>query len=136
MTFNKTTTYAILVLAHMAEDAQKMYSASYLSKTLGIPLQYCRQLLTDLSKSDLVKSVHGRTGGFSLSRSIDKIFLSQIVDAVEGMENFHKCIMGFEECPYDNKCALHDVWERTRNEFIEILLTTSLRHFLKKEATP
>ena len=132
MTFNKTTTYAIMMLSHMAEHPDKRYSATYLSDKLNIPLQYCRQILTDLSKKQLIESKYGRSGGFSFKKSTSEVFLSEIVDAVEGMNSFNRCIMGFESCPMskDSHCALHAPWEKSRNSLIEVLENTSLSTFL------
>lgn len=134
MTFNKTTTYAIMMLSHMVTTNRGKYSAAYLSKELNIPLQYCRQLLTDLSKKGLLSSSHGRTGGFDIAKAPGKIFLSEIVDAVEGMDSFNRCIMGFEICPLkDNKtCVLHASWEEAKNSVVNVLTTTSLKNFIEK----
>lgn len=133
MTFNKTTTYAIMMLSHMAEHPDKRYSASYLSKELNIPLQYCRQILTDLSKKNLIESKYGRSGGFSFKKPTSKVFLSEVVDAVEGMHSFNRCIMGFENCPMsrDTHCALHEPWEKSRSQLISVLENTSLSTFLQ-----
>lgn len=63
MTFSKTTEYALRVLALMAGDDKKLYSSLELHKKLKIPKKYLQRLLTDLSKSGLIKSIQGRSGG-------------------------------------------------------------------------
>ena len=54
-----------------------------------------------------------------------KITLASIVEAIEGMSVFNTCIMGFKECPFDEKCAMHQTWEETRDSIVKILKTTT-----------
>ena len=132
MNFSKTTSYALRILHHMAADTTLVYNAKYLHETLDIPYQYIRRLLTDLSKHGLVVSQHGRNGGFRLQKAPKDIFLSDIVDAVEGVEIMTKCIVGFEECPFDHQCAMHESWIEIRNNILKVLETTSLEKFVEE----
>ncbi|MCD4770666.1 MAG: Rrf2 family transcriptional regulator, partial [Bacteroidales bacterium] len=107
-------------------------SANFLHEELDIPHQYLRQLLTNLSKSGFIIGTRGREGGFILGKKVDEIYLAEIIDSIEGLEMFNTCIMGFKECPFDNKCAMHETWIETRDNIISILKNTSLAEFKKK----
>ena len=131
MIFNKTTSYALNVLNFMAGNERKIYPASYLHKQLGIPKDYLRTLLTRLSEKSLIRSVRGRNGGYIIARDIRMIFLTDIIDAVQGRNVLHSCIMGFEKCPFDHQCIMHDIWEDTRKNITKVLNKTSLA-YLKK----
>ena len=132
MNFSKTTSYSLNVLNYMAEHNGQLFSAATLHKELGIPHQYLRHLLTTLSKDGFIKGSRGRDGGFMLNKATDEIFLADIIDAVEGLDVFSTCIMGFQACPFDEKCAMHETWMETRDRIINILKTTSLADFRKK----
>jgi len=132
MNFNKTTSYAVKILHYMAADTTFLYNAKYLHETLNIPYQYIRRLLTDLSKHGLIYSKHGRNGGFRLQKASKDIFLAEIIEAVEGIEIMTKCIVGFEECPFDNHCAMHESWVGIRNNILKVLETTSLDNFVEE----
>ena len=125
--FTKTTKYAIRILFFMANDNKKVYSTKYLQEKLKIPMKYLCKLMTDLSKKGLVKSIQGRGGGFILAKDPSKIFLSDIIDATEGMKKFDECILGFEDCKDNNPCALHNIWTEIKRTLIPILKTTSLK---------
>ena len=129
MNFSKTTSYAITVLNFLGKHPGERYSARALNELLDIPWQYLRQLLTTLSKEGFIDSVQGRNGGFSLSKDPAKISIASIVEATEGMSVFNTCIMGFRECPFDVKCAMHETWEETRANIIMVLKTTTLDKF-------
>jgi len=115
----------------MAEHDTKRFSAAALHKELGIPHQYLRHLLTTLSKRGFITGSRGREGGFTLIKPINEIFLADIIDAVEGLDVFSTCIMGFQACPFDHKCAMHETWTETRDKIIAILKNTSLEDFRK-----
>jgi len=117
----------------MAEHKDEKFSAKALNEILGIPWQYLRQLLTSLSKDGFISSIQGRGGGFRLSKSPEEITLADIVDAVEGPNVMNTCIMGFEDCPFDQKCAMHETWEGTRDGIMNILKNTTLAS-LKKDS--
>lgn len=133
MTFSKTTEYALRVLAFMAGDKELMYSANSLHKQLKIPKKYLQRLMTDLTKSGLITSVKGKYGGYLLTKSIKKIYLSEIIDAVEGFKNTPTCFFGFNECALDEPCAMHDVWAKSQAELIKILSKTKLEEIVKKK---
>jgi len=126
MNLSKTTQYALRILALMAEEAEKMYSSAYLYSELNIPKKYLQRLLTDLSKNGLIKSIQGRNGGYAFAKKIDTIYLSDIVEAVEGFQKEPSCFFGFETCALDNPCEIHDVWAASQDEIIKILSKTKL----------
>lgn len=126
MTLSKTTEYALRVLTSMSVDTDKMYSSAFLHSKLKIPKKYLQRLLTDLSKNGLITSIQGRNGGFVFAKKIEKIFISDIIDAVEGFKKEPSCFFGFEKCALDNPCAMHDVWVTSQQELIKVLSTTSL----------
>ena len=130
MNLSKTTSYSLNVLSYMAQNRDAICSANFLFEKLNIPHQYLRQLLTKLSKSGFIHSTRGRNGGFVFSKDISKIFIADIIDSVEGLESFNKCILGFTNCPFNTKCSMHDFWEKTRSDIINELKTKSLADLL------
>jgi Rrf2 family protein len=126
MTFTRTTEYALRTLAFMARSEHTTYSCSSLHRTLRIPNKYLQRILTDLTKRRLVKSNRGRSGGYRLGRSPSKIFLFQIIDAVEGFQRQPACLFGFDPCPLDNPCAMHHVWAQAHQNLVTALSKTRL----------
>jgi Rrf2 family protein len=117
----------------MANHSDENLSADFLNSQLGIPYQYLRQVLTKLSKNGLIKSTRGRSGGFELARDVSTIYIADIIEITEGLEGFNKCVLGFQTCPFDNKCAIHDLWDDSRNNIIKILRETSLANLIIKQ---
>jgi len=133
MNFNKTTSYSLNILSYMANNGGGNISADSLHSKLGIPYQYLRRVLTTLSKNGIIRSSRGRLGGFELGRDKKDIYIADIIEITEGFENFNKCVLGFHECPFDDKCAIHDLWEESRNKVLSVLKETSVEDFIKAE---
>jgi len=131
MNFSKTTSYAISVLSFMADHDGETYSAKKLNEILEIPRPYLRQLLTNLSKCGFIYSTQGRNGGFQLQKPADQIVLAEIIDSVEGLNVLDTCIMGFKKCPFNHTCAMHAVWEETRDNILMVLNNTTLDQLKK-----
>jgi Rrf2 family protein len=127
MNFSKTASYSLNILSYMAAHDELIVSAAFLNRKLTIPYPYLRQILSNLSKSGFIHSTRGRNGGFVFSRSTENISLAEIIESTDGLETLNRCILGFRECPFDNRCAMHNVWEDTRNRIINILKETSLK---------
>ena len=133
MTFSKTTEYALRTLTLMATEGKELYSSDYLHKQLKIPKKYLQRLLTDLSKNGLITSIRGKFGGYSFSKNIDSIFLSDIIEAVEGFQTTPSCFFGFSECALEDPCAMHEVWEKSQTDLIKTLSSTKLSELIKKK---
>lgn len=134
MVLSQTTEYALRALALMSRDERATYSSTVLHRRLGIPRKYLQRLLTGLTKSGLIKSVRGRHGGYVFARSIRRIYLSQIIEAVEGFERRPSCLFGFKECPVDDPCAMHELWSASQVTLIRALSTTRLSDLIAERA--
>jgi DNA-binding IscR family transcriptional regulator len=49
----------------------------------------------------------------------------------QGLNVLGTCIMGFKQCPFNHTCAMHEVWEETRNSILKVLNNTTLDQLLK-----
>ncbi|MBC8320760.1 MAG: Rrf2 family transcriptional regulator [Bacteroidetes bacterium] len=126
MNFSKTTEYALKILSYMALDYNKLYSAEEIFKELKIPYRYLRKQLTILSKSDLIKSIQGKFGGYKLSKKLEDISLLDIIVASGDKQLSNNCFFGFNECAFQEKCSFHNKWEKVRTEINMVLSTTNL----------
>jgi Rrf2 family protein len=126
MNLSKTTSYSLSVLSYMATHSDISFSASNLHEKLSIPYPYLRQLLKALTRSGFITSTRGRSGGFAFNKSKDEISLADIIEATDGFGNINRCILGFRQCPFDNRCIMHDKWEQTMSGMMKILRETTL----------
>ncbi len=126
MILSKTSEYALKILSFMATENYTQYSAHLLYDKLSIPKRYGSRLMTKLAKSGFIKSSRGRSGGYVFAKKLEDIYLSDIIDSIEGFENFDKCLIGLYQCDLDNPCPMHDIWAETKQKVIDTLKNTSL----------
>ena len=126
MKLSKTTEYAIRILSFMATDKNHIYSAKSIIEKLNIPQKYLRRIMTNLSKSNFIQSIQGRTGGYQFLTNPDNIFLSDIIESVEGMDKYIGCVLGFNECSDSNPCSMHNSWIETKEKLFHTLTKTNL----------
>lgn len=76
--------YAIRALAELAAVEDGPVKAEHLADVQDIPLNFLRDILTDLRRARLVRSLRGPDGGFELGRPAQDISLADIFRAVDG----------------------------------------------------
>lgn len=126
MVFSATTTYAIRILVYMAGHESEHVTGNSLFKALSIKQQYMRRVLTSLVKDGFIASARGRNGGFVFARPASGIYISEVINAIEGHNPVEKCILGVSDCKRVPVCAMHAFWTQTRENLIKLFSTTSL----------
>ncbi len=79
---------AVKALCFLAESSSQSFSSAEIAAAIGANASKLRQLLSLLSKSSIVNSVKGSSGGFQLCRSVDKIHLQAVYCAIEDRKAF------------------------------------------------
>ena len=126
MNLSNTAEYAIRILTFMAVKNLDIYTAKYLIEKLNISDKYLRRIMTQLTKAGLIRSIQGRDGGYVFNEKPENIDLMQIIDAVDDMDKYMGCILGFKECSDSNPCALHKQWSKIRDQIFDMFKRTNL----------
>ncbi|MBU2445601.1 MAG: Rrf2 family transcriptional regulator [Bacteroidetes bacterium] len=132
--FSKACEYglqAVLFLASFPPD--ESVPAYRIAKELKIPKEFISKILQSLTDHKLIMSKKGKFGGFSLARSPKKIKLIDIVEAIDGLDAFKTCVLGFPHCSSDVPCPVHESWGKLRNQAYDMLSTETLDD-LKEQA--
>jgi len=108
----KLTDYGIVLLTHMAMEAQgKLHTAQDLATRSRVPVPTASKLLKALARAGLVISHRGRNGGYGLSRPADAINVAEIIAAIEGPIGLTECGTGAEgACDMETFCAARGRW--------------------------
>lgn len=80
---------AVKALCFLAESYPEPRSSSQISSRIGVNASKLRQLLSLLSKQNVVTSEKGMTGGFILNKSPEDVDLQSIYCAIEDRKAFH-----------------------------------------------
>jgi len=75
----------------------------------GISLSYLEQLFSRLRRQELVSSVRGPGGGYSLGRLASEISIAEVISAVDESVDTTRC-GGEHNCQNSQQCLTHDLW--------------------------
>ncbi|HHY36412.1 MAG TPA: Rrf2 family transcriptional regulator [Firmicutes bacterium] len=98
----------------------------------GISEAYLEQLIGELRKSGLVKSVRGAQGGYLLGKAPEKITVGDIIRVLEGPIAPADCVVADDAdiCDQADRCVTRLIWERVRDSVSEVLDSVSLADML------
>jgi Rrf2 family protein len=92
-----------------------------------VPSNYLAKILQLLAREGVLERQKGFGVGFRIARPLGKINLLAIVDPLENISKFKRCVLGQRECSDEVACPLHDAWKRISNEYLGALERTTLQ---------
>ena len=90
---------------------------------------YLEQLFATLRKANIILSVRGATGGYTLAREPKCISVKDIIDAVEGPVGISNCIEG-ENCSNMDSCPTRLLWFKLSESINSVMENTSLEDII------
>ncbi len=127
--FSRACEYAVRGLVEMARHPeQTSWTIPEVAEQSINAGPFFSQDLSITGEGGILNSTKGRQRGFSFARSVDKIFLIEIVQIIDGPTLTHDCALGLPNCNDDNPCPFHVQWKRVRVPLIEALSQESLAH--------
>jgi len=119
--------YAVLALFELAlVGSDRQVQAREISTRQRIPLRFLEQILIQLKKSGLVKSVRGASGGYLLGRDASDITLKDVVEAVEGELTLLDPHLSADSMVYL-------VWREVEKDFLEKLESISMQDLVRRK---
>jgi FeS assembly SUF system regulator len=107
----KLTDYATLMMVRLAREPARCFSASQLAEEVGMPQPTAAKLLKLLLRAQLLTSVRGAGGGYSLAHAPHAISVADVVNAIEGPVALTECARGQGNCSLERDCATRANWQ-------------------------
>jgi Rrf2 family iron-sulfur cluster assembly transcriptional regulator len=104
--------YAVTAMLDLAlHQGEGPVSLADISRRQELSLSYLEQLFARLRRAGLVLSVRGPGGGYLLQREDNRIFVADIIDAVDESYDATAC-EGRGGCQQDGEtCLTHSLWD-------------------------
>jgi len=132
---SRLTDYATVILASLAEQPDRVQTATALAEQTRIAAPTVSKLLKQLQRAGLVVSTRGLHGGYQLSRPATQISAAAILDALEGPIALTDCAAGHGHCEIEESCRVGRVWQRLNLAVRRSLYEISLAQLAGIEAT-
>ena len=122
MLYSRSAEYAIRAFVNLAQVPDGRYAmVKQIAAEEEIPAHFLAKILQQLARKGLLRSSKGPTGGFSLRVPPDEVRMLDIVEALDGLSEYEKCVSGLAECSDDMACPLHDSWKPLRSRIMDYL---------------
>ena len=105
--------YALRVMLDLAQNANDGYiPMKTVAARQGISLKYLEQILPVLTKNHLVDAVHGKGGGYRLTRRAEEYSIGEILRLTEGSLASVACLAeGAPKCERAQICNTVRFWQ-------------------------
>lgn len=125
--FSKACEYGIRAIVHLANRSAEGQRSNLkgVARAIGSPVSFTAKILQLLAKDGIINSVQGPAGGYEIPpERLSDIYLSDIVNAIDGDNIYRGCGLGLNNCNENKPCPLHFQFKSIRDELREMLETT------------
>ncbi|MEC4676793.1 MAG: Rrf2 family transcriptional regulator [Nitrospirota bacterium] len=102
-----------------------------ISEKQDVSVSYLEQILNQLRKAEIIKSVKGPGGGYILADTPDKISIGRILRELEGPVAITSCLDPKEGCIRVEGCVTHLLWKSLGEKIESFLDHMTLKDLLE-----
>ncbi len=130
--FSKACELGIQAVLFLSTKEKRIFNAEEVSKELKVPKEFVSKVMQMLTPSGIIGSKKGKNGGFYLAKNPADIKLINIVEAIDGLDAFKSCVLGFPGCSMETPCPVHYQWGKLREETFKMLSEETLENLKEK----
>jgi Rrf2 family protein len=109
--------------------SDKSLNVIRIAETTGFSKNHIAKVLQRLVKNDLLKSVRGPAGGFTLRKTPVEVTLLEVYESIEGPMEITDCPLTYEICNFE-QCVMGNVVNKMTLEFKKFLQQQTLKNYL------
>ncbi len=136
MIYSDTVKYALLALAYLALNKDRLVKVEEIAEVQNIPRPFLSKIFHKLSREMVLKSYKGPSGGFTFAIPPENITILDVMRYLDEDYKLDLCALRSERCEkYEYApCIVHDKWTKLRKEILEYLRTTTIADLAEVEA--
>lgn len=132
MQLTKGVEYGIEGILYLARrDRPEPLLIREISRATAIPETFLSKIFQRLASRGLIRSRRGFRGGFRLARPARRITLREIVEALQGPIEFHRCLDHLRARGRQHRCHLGRVFRDAQKKVAAVLEKTTLEDILQ-----
>ncbi len=119
----RETDYAIQLLQFLDAKKNSFCSLREVSQKSGISFWFLQKIARKLSLAGFIEAEQGVNGGYRLSRSIKKISLYNVFEAMEGKPAITPCLRceKYSCVNFDKKCEVKKIAEKLNKNIVKMM---------------
>ena len=122
---SEAVSLALHAMAVLKSRHGKVMPVRDIATALNASEAHLSKVLQRLSRSGMLKSVRGPSGGYSLRNKEDDFSLLEVYEVMEGPLEIKKCLFEVKVCSGQN-CMLGGLLERLNRELFDYLTATNV----------
>lgn len=130
--------YALEIVTDLAlhtRDGEPV-SLSEIAKRRGLSPKYLERIVKALKEHQIVQSIRGARGGYSLSKDAGEMTVLEILRAVEGELAPVECLTKETDCGIDcEQCMTRDTWSGMWKEIITVVESITMEEIINQVLT-
>lgn len=124
--------YALRVMIDIAINSKGEYvSVKDIATRQDISKKYLEQIMTMLSKANLIETTRGNMGGYKLTRKTEDYKIGDILRATEGDLAPLDCLIDNSSCSRQENCKTYSFWLGLDNVINEYIDSKTLEDLIK-----
>ena len=135
MVFSKSFGYALRAILYIAlsNKQKENIQLDEIAEQLALPRHFLGKVMNKLTNEGILNSIKGPHGGFSITEETLQTTLIKIIEITGESEQFDSCVLRLRKCNAANPCPLHAQIESLKNQWYQIVSTTTVDDLIKKE---
>jgi Rrf2 family transcriptional regulator, iron-sulfur cluster assembly transcription factor len=125
---------ATLDLARAAESGGRR-KARAIAEEMSIPASYVPQIMAELVRAGIARSVAGPDGGYVLAQPPAQITMLQVLRAVDGEPTSTACVLRGGPCRWEEACAVHEPWMQAQGALLDSLEQTNFADLASRDGS-
>lgn len=123
--------YGIILLATLAKSKTSR-SIQMVANEHKLSFPFLQKIARLLKNSGLIKAERGKLGGYTLTKSPDKLGIKEIIEALEGEIAIVPCLKKSEKplCRHIPYCLVRPSFQKINAEIQQTLLSKTLTYFI------
>ena len=133
MKLSTRTRYGIRAILELAENYKKgPLQLKNIAKRQDISVKYLEQIMTILRSGELIRSIRGPRGGYTLAKAPNQIKLSDVFDCLEGTVTTVECVEDENYCARIADCMARQLWTQVHEAIRNILQSVTLQDLVER----
>ena len=126
LTLGKRADYTVRAVLDLARHhGHGRRKTADIAEEMQVPVTYLPQLLAELVREGIVRSMAGRHGGYELVRDPAEVSLLEVIEVADGPLGSSECVLRGGPCRWEEACAIHAPWVRAQEAFRDSLHATT-----------
>ena len=125
--FSRKAEIGIKAIIYLStKEVEEIIDVGTIAKELQVPKLFAAKILHQLARAKLIGSRKGKFGGFYKTETSMKTKIIKVIEVLDGLDLFSKCVFGFPNCSDDEPCPVHSFWGEIRDKIYEMFSQLSL----------